>query len=352
MTAAGPSPEFFNLDIEPTNRCNASCDFCPRHATPHQGLMSPEVFDKTFERAVALRDLVVDRWGARMKANMCGLGEPLLNKHTPEWVARTVAAGFETSISSNGALLDETRGPALLEAGLSGVEINVGEVDDEYEAIYGLPFDKTRDNVARFAEMAGDDCRVSVVLVDHRDDADHMQRMVDFWTERGIRHFTPLSIMNRGGTLFVDHMEYETRPEIQRGRELLAEMPVEPLCGVPFFLPFVGYDGNYQLCCSDWTREATVGNVFDDSMIDVLSAKLGHVMSREPICRTCNHDPLNRVVDVLTAGADAEHTVEEVLESTREGSAVGETLLAEFGVEPPPQIASQRRRIPVRVTGP
>ena len=32
------------VDIEPTNRCNAKCYFCPRDATPHQGLMTPEVF--------------------------------------------------------------------------------------------------------------------------------------------------------------------------------------------------------------------------------------------------------------------------------------------------------------------
>ena len=35
----------FSVDIELTNRCNAKCHFCPRDQTPHEGLMSPEVFD-------------------------------------------------------------------------------------------------------------------------------------------------------------------------------------------------------------------------------------------------------------------------------------------------------------------
>ena len=42
---------FFNLDIEPTNRCNANCYFCPRDQTPHQGLMTTEMFDQALERA-------------------------------------------------------------------------------------------------------------------------------------------------------------------------------------------------------------------------------------------------------------------------------------------------------------
>ena len=63
-------------------------------------------------------------------------------------------AGFEISVSTNGSILDEKRGTALLEAGLKGIEINVGEEGGDYDQIYGLPFEKTCDNVVRFAEMA------------------------------------------------------------------------------------------------------------------------------------------------------------------------------------------------------
>ena len=46
----------FTIDIELTNRCNAKCHFCPRDQTPHQGLMSPEVFEQALHRAVEYRD--------------------------------------------------------------------------------------------------------------------------------------------------------------------------------------------------------------------------------------------------------------------------------------------------------
>ena len=44
-----------SVDIELTNRCNAKCHFCPRDQTPHEGLMSPEVFDQSLLRAVEYR---------------------------------------------------------------------------------------------------------------------------------------------------------------------------------------------------------------------------------------------------------------------------------------------------------
>ena len=43
------------VDIELTNRCNAKCYFCPRDQTPHQGLMTPEVFDQALARAIEFR---------------------------------------------------------------------------------------------------------------------------------------------------------------------------------------------------------------------------------------------------------------------------------------------------------
>ena len=44
------------IDVELTNRCNARCGFCPRDATPHQGVMTVETFRQTLARVVEVRD--------------------------------------------------------------------------------------------------------------------------------------------------------------------------------------------------------------------------------------------------------------------------------------------------------
>ena len=119
-------------------------------------------------------------------------------------------------MSSNAALLDEPRAHALLEAGLQRIAINVGDRDDDYEDIYKLPFERTRDNVLRFKELAGDACEVIIVLVDHRRDRAHIESMRQYWGDFGIRAFMEYEIMNRGGALFVDHMQFEEYPAARR----------------------------------------------------------------------------------------------------------------------------------------
>jgi len=304
-----------NIDIEATNRCNAVCHFCPRDATPHQGLMSMEVFEQTLFRAVELRDQNRARSSVpvRLDPNVCGLGEPLINPNTPEFIRRIRGAGFETcSMASNGALLNEKRGRAILDAGVTRVNINISDLGEEYEKVYNLDFATTRDNIVRFVEMSGDDCDVHIVLVNHRQDPQHTQRMKEFWLARGVDGFMEYEVINRGGALFVDHMQYEQLPQRARAEALMQQHGSHWVCVVPFLYVFVGYDGLYYLCCSDWKKEAPMASVFDTSILSISEQKLRHITSREPVCKTCNHDPLNSITDMIRAVDSGEKTREQL----------------------------------------
>jgi MoaA/NifB/PqqE/SkfB family radical SAM enzyme len=343
-----------SVDIELTNRCNAKCHFCPRDQTPHEGLMSPEVFDQSLLRAIEYRDVAREKLDASVRVSLCGLGEPLLNRHAPEFVRKVRDAGFNVAISSNGSILDERRGTALLDAGLQKILINVGDEGDEYEKVYQLPFDKTRDNVARFAQMAEGRCEVDVVLVDHHRDAAHIEKMKQFWRGYGIKNFFTYGIMNRGGALFVDHMQYESMPQLDFARDQLESKGGSPVCGAPFGYLFIGYDGQYYLCCSDWKKETPMGSVFDESFLSVTAKKLQFVVSRDPVCKTCNLDPLNKLTDELRAidagEADAADA-ELVLESVLADNALVHDLVERLGFpipDPAPRVG--RRYIPVQST--
>src|SRR4051794_14695257 len=159
--------DFISIDIEPTNRCNASCYFCPRDQTPHQGLMKPETFDQALARAIEFRPFANEKLSRQVKISLCGLGEPLLNKHTVSWVEKVREAGFDCAMASNGALLTEEVAERLLAAGLTSIQINVGEQGDEYEDIYKLSWDRTLQNVVRFNELAKGSCHTQIVLVNH-----------------------------------------------------------------------------------------------------------------------------------------------------------------------------------------
>jgi MoaA/NifB/PqqE/SkfB family radical SAM enzyme len=331
------------VDIEVTNRCNAKCHFCPRDATPHQGLMSSAVFEQSLSRAAELRTVLSDRLDVDMqRISLCGLGEPLLNRRVIEWTRQVSDAGFVPTMSSNAALLDADRARALVDAGLRQILVNVGDVGDDYEAVYGLPFERTRENVARFIQIAGERCEVWIVLVDHRRDPEHLERMRAFWQEYGITRFMQFDIMNRGGALFVDHMQYESLPERAEARRLFDQTGDPPVCATPFSGPFVGYDGQYYLCCSDWKKEVPLGSVFDRSFTDILVDKLDHVRRRASVCQTCNLDPLNQFTDQLRAlGPDADDATKEALVES-----YGQTNALVFGCSSVSSPASSRRRRP------
>ena len=332
------------VDMEVTNRCNAKCYFCPRDATPHQGLMSPEVFENGHERALGLRESI--------RVNLCGLGEPLLNRHVPDFIRQVRGAGVECGMSSNGSLLDEKKAAAVLEAGVGRVFLNVGDRGDDYEEVYKLPFERTLANVERFVAMAGDDCEVYLVLVNHRRDPEHTEDMRQFWQERGVTRFQEFDVINRGGALFVDEMQYQQMPELAEAREMLAEGGGHALCSVPFTTMFVGYDGLYYLCCSDWRKQAPLGSVFDTDTDEVARRKFEHVASGEPVCKSCNLDPLNRLTDELRGVGRGEVSMADAEALAGEMLAVSRVIID--GVarldEPAPsrRRASLRRRIPVR----
>ncbi|GAB5445131.1 radical SAM/SPASM domain-containing protein [Gymnodinialimonas sp.] len=326
-------PLYLTIDIEITNRCNATCHFCPRDATPHQGIMDEATFQQSLRRAVEYREVVREVSGLPVTVSLCGLGEPLINRQAIDFVRQVKEEGFRCSMSSNGALLTEDKTVALLDAGLDEIYLNISDLDEEYDRVYNLPFERTCENVTRFAQLAKGKCKPIVILVDHRDDADHVARMKAFWRERGLEHFHSYSVINRGGALFVEHMQFEQYREMANARAQLTEGDAKPLCGAPWGYLFIGYDGNYYLCCSDWRKQAGLGSVFDHSFLQITRRKLAMVSSREPVCKTCNHDPINILTEELRAmeaGEVSEQEVAELRQSLRDVSAEINDKLAEL----------------------
>jgi MoaA/NifB/PqqE/SkfB family radical SAM enzyme len=344
------------IDFEVTNRCNADCHFCPRDMTPHEGLMSWETFEAGLQRAIEMRDLVKLEFDEEVNVSLCGLGEPLLNKHVPDMIRAVKAAGFVCKMSSNGSLLDERRRTAVLDAGLDEININIGDIGDDYETVYNLPFEKTQQRILDFHREAGDRCDVNIVLVDYKADRQHLKNMVRHWQALGINSFMFFDVMNRGGALFVDTMEFEKYPELDEAYEALTVDGQVAFCPAPFFFLFIGYDAKYYLCCSDWTKKAPFGTVHDTSFLAIAREKLDYVAHRTEVCQSCNWDPVNRLTAQMRAerAGDSDAATTAKLTAELLGASAGvQTMMKHFA----PHIAvlpdSERRAaklIPVRAS--
>jgi MoaA/NifB/PqqE/SkfB family radical SAM enzyme len=121
------------LYIEVTNHCNSLCVSCPLtfdHFLPFEPKhhLTWEDFRRIVDQAPVLERVVLH-----------GIGEPLLNKDLPRFVAHLKERGAYVLFNSNGVLLDERRGDALVAAGLDELRVSLDGVTPElYAKLRGI----------------------------------------------------------------------------------------------------------------------------------------------------------------------------------------------------------------------
>ncbi|MBX7234163.1 MAG: radical SAM protein [Caldilineales bacterium] len=137
------------LYIEVTNYCNSLCVSCPLtydHFLPIEPKhhLSWENFRRIVDQVPEIR-----------RAVLHGIGEPLLNRDLPRFVAHLKERGAWVLFNTNAVLLDRRRGDALAEAGLDELRVSLDAVTpDLYARLRGIDalpriLDNLRDFVAR-----------------------------------------------------------------------------------------------------------------------------------------------------------------------------------------------------------
>ena len=121
-----------------------------------------------------------------------------------------------------------------------------------------------------------------IVLVDHRDDPDHAAaiRAVLVAARRDRVHALPPG--QPGRFLTVDDQAATGTRSGRWPERCCRRRAARPECWVPFLYPFIGYDGHYYLCSSDWRKEVDLGTVFEHSLVDLFDEKAEQVRGRTP----------------------------------------------------------------------
>lgn len=285
-----------NLDIELTNRCNAQCTFCPRDQTPDQGFMTFETFKKSVDRALEL--------GEVPKFHSAGQGEPTLHPQLPEFAEYMRDKGLDFGFTTNGSLLTESLAQRILDAGVKHIVFSISDLDEDYEEVYALKFDVTRANILRFLDMneaAGKPVRTTVSLVAHDLNKPKLADYRNFWSEAGIDEFIHYDQTNRGGACdiglyFVDNDGYKTE-----AAEVMNSNGLTHVCGVPFIMLFIGWNGQYYLCCNDYRKLTPMGSVYDHSIEEMDLIKRAKFFEDEipQACKDCDLDVTNRIRELM-----------------------------------------------------
>src|ERR1700693_4788447 len=179
-----PEHEPVCLYLETTNRCNLLCTTCPR---TYAELEPPA--DMSWE----LFTSIVDQVPQLERAVLHGVGEPMLVKNLPKMVRYLKDRGTYVLFNTNGTVLNEKNGRALIDAGLDELRVSLAaSTAKSYRAIRGKDyFGRILKNVRAFRalqEREGHDRpRVSAWLTGLKETIAELPAFVKVAAEIGVR---------------------------------------------------------------------------------------------------------------------------------------------------------------------
>ena len=172
------------LYLETTNRCNLTCTTCPR---TYAELEPPA--DMSWE----LFTSIVDQLPGLERAVLHGVGEPMLVKRLPDMVRYLKARGTYVLFNTNGTVLNERNGRALIAAGLDELRVSLDAANAaSYLAVRGKNyFNRILRNVRAFRALqereGSERPRVSAWLTGLRETIAELPDFVKVAAEIGVK---------------------------------------------------------------------------------------------------------------------------------------------------------------------
>lgn len=172
------------LYLETTNRCNLLCTTCPR---TYEELEPPA--DMSWELFTSIVDQVPDL----SRAVLHGVGEPMLVKNLARMVRYLKDRGVYVLFNTNGTVLNERNGRALIAAGLDELRVSLDASNAKsFKEIRGKNyFDRILRNVRAFRDLqvreGHDKPRVSAWLTGLKETVQELPAFVRVAADIGVK---------------------------------------------------------------------------------------------------------------------------------------------------------------------
>ncbi len=267
------------LYLETTNRCNLLCTTCPR--TYEQ--LEPEA-DMSWELFTSL----IDQYPNIARVVLHGIGEPMLVKDIARRVQYLKDRNIYVLFNTNGTLLNNANGRALIDAGLDELRVSLDAAEpNTYEMVRGKDFfHKIVANVGNFTKMQQElnapKPRVSLWLTGLRETVDQLPRFVrlshsigvfEVYLQRLVFFDDPMSIesLARAESALFEHTTEREEQLIREAEDVAKELgvmfsasgAVDPgesirmqrtdnpwsLCRRPWSLMYITANGRVLPCC-------------------------------------------------------------------------------------------------------
>jgi len=244
------------IQIETILGCDADCPFCPQKTIDRTPAIMP---DSTW------RKIVDDTRGLGITYRPFLQNEALIDKRLPaivSYIKEDPTARVE--INTNGSLLDEKRARALIDAGIDLVRFSIDAFSPETfaQCRVGLDYERVVGNINRFIDLvsrSGSAVATETRMIDMEMNRHEQQAFVDYWTVRADR------------ALIVPLYHWPWDEGVEMVRKPCIKMREEM---------FFYTDGRAVLCCWDIAGRAVIGNVNNESVLDIWNGATRRVFAQ------------------------------------------------------------------------
>ena len=241
------------IEIEPTNRCNLHCVFCPRDEHSREyGLMDPELFKRLIDQTS----------DTTFEYHINHFGEPTLHPDLVEMVAHAAQTNARVNIFTNFTTVREGLPEGLVESGVFQLIMNVpaGDLETYKQTAGRNRFEKALANIERFMahrrSRGGDGPKLGIVYVPTSKNED---------VEAARATLEPL----------VDSFEVKPTHDwlgvnsITEIRDPVTHKSIFSRCSRLWTTMTVLWDGRLAACCYDYNGERTHGDLTQASAREI-----------------------------------------------------------------------------------
>jgi radical SAM protein with 4Fe4S-binding SPASM domain len=235
------------IEINPTELCNLTCNFCPRSTFyPNRNI------HMTTETAEIIKQQLID-CGYDKVVSITGRGEPTLHPDFENFVKIFTGHKWKLKIHTNGKRFEKYKDFIL----------------SAFNEIHYNCYEHTQSQINEIYEKFKPYSNVTVVGKPKN----------EIWYESNHKY------TNRAGSFPTNNL-----PEDKR-------------CDIVFHKVFIDVDGTYRLCCEDWKTKVELGNVFSTSIKDYVDTSeelkryrydLANSIRNKQPCASCSYKVKSR----------------------------------------------------------
>ncbi|MEG1285972.1 MAG: radical SAM/SPASM domain-containing protein [Romboutsia sp.] len=282
---------FKKVYLEITNVCNLSCDFCPKTNRKYK-FMNKEEFSYIIKEIKPFTDQVYFHL----------MGEPLLNENIEYFLEESANNDLKVNLTTNGTLLNNNTDKLINSKALRQVNISLHSFEANEKT---LELEIYINNVTEFINKVSEDkdiiCSIRLWNIDNEDlkganglNNDILKMLevnlgLDFSLREKLQEVNKLKLRDK---LYLNMAKKFEWPDIE-----IASIGEDVFCHGLRNQMGVLVDGTVVPCCLDSEGNISLGNIFEEPLIEILEGEratniydgFSRRRAVEDLCKKCGY---------------------------------------------------------------